>query len=178
MDNRNQALILRRKTQRPHHSGQRLALWLAADHIPDGLLPSQRASTSTARQRRRQCGQQGVGLLLIAEVVRVEEVWSQFAAPRRADVAGELGQREPTLGCGGVNRTVDPGDVISKRELADCFVRQDQVARAVPLLRSTGDQFDAAFATQYGSMTGPSYQRSGHGFPSSAWIHCPPSKPP
>ncbi|WP_157630397.1 aspartyl protease family protein [Kribbella catacumbae] len=54
-----------------------------------------------------------------------------------------------------------PGDVRSKRELADCFVRQDQVARAVPLLRSTGDQFDAAFATQYGSMSGPSYQLSG-----------------
>lgn len=54
-----------------------------------------------------------------------------------------------------------PGDVISKRELADCFVRQDQVSRAVPLLRSTGDQFNAAFATQYESMTGPSYQLSG-----------------
>jgi hypothetical protein len=54
-----------------------------------------------------------------------------------------------------------PGDLISKRELADCFVRQDQVGRAAPLLRSTGDQFDAATATQYGSMTGPSYRLSG-----------------
>ncbi|MEU4395726.1 aspartyl protease family protein [Kribbella sp. NPDC023855] len=54
-----------------------------------------------------------------------------------------------------------PGEVSTKRDLADCFVRQDQVARAEPLLRSTGDQFDAALATQYGSMTGASYQLSG-----------------
>lgn len=54
-----------------------------------------------------------------------------------------------------------PDDGFAKRQLADCFVRQDDVAGAVPLLRGTGDQADAAFAEQYASVTGRPYQMSG-----------------
>ncbi|GAA3182084.1 aspartyl protease family protein [Nonomuraea roseoviolacea] len=46
---------------------------------------------------------------------------------------------------------LDPGDVASRRRLAECFVRQDRHARAVPLLRQTGDQRDAAFARLTGT---------------------------
>ncbi|MEV0403306.1 aspartyl protease family protein [Actinoallomurus sp. NPDC050550] len=54
-----------------------------------------------------------------------------------------------------------PHDNFSKQQLAQCFVRQDKVARAVPLLRATGDSSDAAFATQYASMTGTAYHMRG-----------------
>jgi predicted aspartyl protease len=54
-----------------------------------------------------------------------------------------------------------PGDNFSKRQLAECFVRQDKVARAVPLLRGTGDPSDAAFATQYASVSGTPYELRG-----------------
>ena len=54
-----------------------------------------------------------------------------------------------------------PDDTFSKRQLAECFVRQDRVARAVPLLRGTGDPSDAAFATQYAGVTGRPYEMGG-----------------
>ncbi|MEV0379476.1 aspartyl protease family protein [Nonomuraea sp. NPDC050643] len=54
-----------------------------------------------------------------------------------------------------------PGNGSAKRHLADCFVRQDDVARAVPLLRSTGDPTDAAYADQYAGVTGRPYQMAG-----------------
>lgn len=54
-----------------------------------------------------------------------------------------------------------PDDAFSKRQLAECFVRQDEVARAVPLLRGTGDPSDAAFATQYAGVTGRPYEVRG-----------------
>ncbi|MEV0346432.1 aspartyl protease family protein [Nonomuraea sp. NPDC050680] len=54
-----------------------------------------------------------------------------------------------------------PDDTFSKRQLAECFVRQDEVARAVPLLRGTGDPSDAAFATQYAGVTGRPYEVRG-----------------
>lgn len=54
-----------------------------------------------------------------------------------------------------------PDDRLSKRQLAECFVRQDQVARAAPLLRGTGDPTDAAYAVQYAGMTGRSYRLEG-----------------
>ncbi|MFF3671926.1 aspartyl protease family protein [Microtetraspora malaysiensis] len=54
-----------------------------------------------------------------------------------------------------------PDDNFSKRQLAECFVRQDRVARAVPLLRGTGDLSDAAFAAQYASVTGTPYETQG-----------------
>ncbi|WP_329086585.1 aspartyl protease family protein [Actinomadura citrea] len=54
-----------------------------------------------------------------------------------------------------------PDDAFSKRRLAECFVRQDQVRRAVPLLRGTGDPTDAAYADQYAGMTGMSYRIEG-----------------
>jgi tetratricopeptide (TPR) repeat protein len=39
-----------------------------------------------------------------------------------------------------------PGDTFSRGKLADCYMRQDQLTRAVPLLRQTGNQGDAAEA--------------------------------
>ncbi|MET7463180.1 aspartyl protease family protein [Nonomuraea sp. NPDC005501] len=54
-----------------------------------------------------------------------------------------------------------PDDTFSRRQLAQCYVRQDRLARAVPLLRSTGDESDAAFATQYAGVTGTPYEMRG-----------------
>lgn len=51
-----------------------------------------------------------------------------------------------------------PGDTVSMSRLADCYVRQDDFARAVPLLRESGDRIGA---TQYGAVTGTPYQVSG-----------------
>ncbi|ONI89329.1 hypothetical protein ALI144C_05135 [Actinosynnema sp. ALI-1.44] len=54
-----------------------------------------------------------------------------------------------------------PNDVASKKRLAECFVRQDQLARAVPLLRSTGSKRDEAFAEQYAHVGGTPWQVHG-----------------
>lgn len=54
-----------------------------------------------------------------------------------------------------------PDDTFSRRQLADCYVRQDQLTRAVPLLRDTGNDIDAATAEQYAAMSGIPYQISG-----------------
>ncbi|TDD80062.1 retropepsin-like aspartic protease [Actinomadura rubrisoli] len=54
--------------------------------------------------------------------------------------------------------TVAPGDTFSKERLADCYVRQDQFARAVPLLRDTGQE---AYAKQYASISGTPYEVRG-----------------
>ncbi|GII81503.1 hypothetical protein Sru01_64850 [Sphaerisporangium rufum] len=54
-----------------------------------------------------------------------------------------------------------PDDVSATRELAQCFVRQDRLSRAVPLLRATGDPDDAAFAAQYAAVTGNPYAMRG-----------------
>ncbi|MEU0569635.1 aspartyl protease family protein [Nonomuraea sp. NPDC005983] len=54
-----------------------------------------------------------------------------------------------------------PGDNFAKRQLAECYVRQDRLDRAVPLLQGTGDASDAAFATQYASVTGTPYEMRG-----------------
>jgi hypothetical protein len=51
-----------------------------------------------------------------------------------------------------------PGDTVSMSRLADCYVRQDDFARAVPLLRESGDRIGA---TQYGAIAGTPYQISG-----------------
>ncbi|WUH98599.1 aspartyl protease family protein [Spirillospora sp. NBC_00431] len=48
---------------------------------------------------------------------------------------------------------LDPGDVASKQRLAECYVRQDQYTRAVPLLRQTGTERDAAFATVFDHLS-------------------------
>ncbi|MEV0195878.1 aspartyl protease family protein [Nonomuraea sp. NPDC050691] len=56
---------------------------------------------------------------------------------------------------------LDPGDVASKRRLAECFVRQDRHTRAVPLLRQTGDQRDAAFATAFAQLPGTPWRVEG-----------------
>lgn len=54
-----------------------------------------------------------------------------------------------------------PGDTFSRGKLADCYLRQDQFARAVPLLRQTGDAGDTAAATLYATLTGVPYQVRG-----------------
>ncbi|WP_242911407.1 retropepsin-like aspartic protease [Actinomadura terrae] len=51
-----------------------------------------------------------------------------------------------------------PGDVFSKERLADCYVRQDRFAQAVPLLRAAGKE---AYAKQYGSLSGTPYEIRG-----------------
>lgn len=51
-----------------------------------------------------------------------------------------------------------PADTVSMSRLADCYVRQDDFARAVPLLRAAGDRIGAA---QYGAVTGTPYQMRG-----------------
>jgi tetratricopeptide (TPR) repeat protein len=51
-----------------------------------------------------------------------------------------------------------PADNFVKQQLADCFVRQDQLARAVDPLRASGNE---AYATQLASVTGPPYQVHG-----------------
>jgi hypothetical protein len=56
-----------------------------------------------------------------------------------------------------------PGDTFSREQLADCYVRQDQFASAVPLLRQTGNAGDTAAAAQYAALTGVPYQLSGPG---------------
>ena len=50
---------------------------------------------------------------------------------------------------------LSPDDSASKSRLADCFVRQDEFASAVPLLRAAGED---AVATQYASLTGKPYE--------------------
>jgi tetratricopeptide (TPR) repeat protein len=51
-----------------------------------------------------------------------------------------------------------PDDNALKQWLADCYVRQDDFARAVPLLRDSGNQ---ANADQYASITGKPYEVCG-----------------
>jgi hypothetical protein len=51
-----------------------------------------------------------------------------------------------------------PGDQASARRLADCYVRQDDFARAIPLFEQAGDRIDATF---YSAVTGPPYQMEG-----------------
>ncbi|WP_242911409.1 retropepsin-like aspartic protease [Actinomadura terrae] len=51
-----------------------------------------------------------------------------------------------------------PGDNASKDRLADCYVRQDQLARAVPLLRAARHE---ATAKQYESVTGTPFEIRG-----------------
>jgi tetratricopeptide (TPR) repeat protein len=53
-----------------------------------------------------------------------------------------------------------PGNSFSVGKLADCYLRQDQFARAVPLLRQTGD---AVKAKLYAALAGVPYQIRGAG---------------
>ncbi|MFI6291428.1 tetratricopeptide repeat protein [Nonomuraea sp. NPDC050790] len=54
-----------------------------------------------------------------------------------------------------------PGDVASTQRLAECFVRQDRLAPAVPLLRRTGRPRDEAFAKVCSHITGTPWKVSG-----------------
>ncbi|HZR53666.1 MAG TPA: aspartyl protease family protein [Streptosporangiaceae bacterium] len=54
-----------------------------------------------------------------------------------------------------------PGDTFSRGKLADCYLRQNQLARAVPLLRQTGDPSDAVSAEWYAALAGVPWQVHG-----------------
>lgn len=54
-----------------------------------------------------------------------------------------------------------PGDVASVQRLAECHVRQDRLAPAVPLLRRTGRPRDAAYATLFENVTGAPWRIGG-----------------
>ncbi|MGW4064190.1 aspartyl protease family protein [Amycolatopsis sp. NPDC004747] len=60
-----------------------------------------------------------------------------------------------------LSRAVALGDPASRQRLAECFVRQDRHDRAIPLLRSTGDSRDAAYAELYSHLDGPAWQVHG-----------------
>ncbi|HEX6355405.1 aspartyl protease family protein [Actinophytocola sp.] len=59
-----------------------------------------------------------------------------------------------------LSRAISLGDLVSRQRLAECFVRQDQHARAVPLLRA-GNQRDQAYAELYSRLEGPAWQVHG-----------------
>ncbi|MBE1537581.1 tetratricopeptide repeat protein [Actinomadura algeriensis] len=54
-----------------------------------------------------------------------------------------------------------PDDVTSAQRLAECFVRQDRLPRATPLLRGTGRPRDTAFAELYSQVTGTPWRVRG-----------------
>ncbi|MUN41215.1 aspartyl protease family protein [Actinomadura litoris] len=56
---------------------------------------------------------------------------------------------------------LNPADTGSLRRLADCFVRQDRHARAIPLLNEIGTPSTKASATQYGHLGASPYRISG-----------------
>jgi hypothetical protein len=56
---------------------------------------------------------------------------------------------------------LDSADRASKQRLAECYVRQDRHADAVPLLKQTGRQRDTAFATLFGAFNGRPWQIGG-----------------
>lgn len=60
-----------------------------------------------------------------------------------------------------LSRAISLGDAASKQRLAECFVRQDQHARAVPLLRATGNPRDEAYAELYSRLEGQAWQVHG-----------------
>ncbi|WP_026414026.1 retropepsin-like aspartic protease [Actinomadura oligospora] len=56
---------------------------------------------------------------------------------------------------------LNPGDNESRRRLAECFVRQDRHARAIPILNEVGTPLAKGSATQYGHLDGTPYRISG-----------------
>ncbi|MBB3724774.1 retropepsin-like aspartic protease [Nonomuraea dietziae] len=54
-----------------------------------------------------------------------------------------------------------PGDLASAQRLAECFVRQDRLAPAVPLLKSIDRPRDQALATLYSHISGTPWQIHG-----------------
>ncbi|MET7329077.1 tetratricopeptide repeat protein [Nonomuraea sp. NPDC005650] len=54
-----------------------------------------------------------------------------------------------------------PGDVAPAQRLAECFVRQDRLAPAIPLLKGTGRPRDKAFAELYSHISGRPWQIHG-----------------
>ncbi len=85
----------------PTPAARSTCCWPTARRPPNPeTTPSSSQRASCAGEGRGEGGQEGVGLVAVAVVVRVEEVWSQLAAPRWADVAGEFGYWEAALGCG------------------------------------------------------------------------------
>ncbi|MFL6075983.1 MAG: aspartyl protease family protein [Mycobacteriales bacterium] len=60
-----------------------------------------------------------------------------------------------------------PGDAFAKGQLADCYTRQDRLARAVPLLRDSGRE---PYATLYASVTGPAFATRGARATRLPWV--------
>lgn len=56
---------------------------------------------------------------------------------------------------------LDPNDAASTQRLAECLVRQDRHAAAVPLLQATGSPRDEAWAEVYAHLRGTPWQVSG-----------------
>lgn len=73
-------------------------------------------------------------------------------------LSGRLGAAEAFL-----TRAIqlNPNDTFPVGKLADCYLRQDQFARAVPLLRQTGNASDTAQAAQFAAVGGVPYQVRG-----------------
>ncbi len=57
--------------------------------------------------------------------------------------------------------SLDPADITARQRLAECHVRQDRHARAVPLLKQTGRSQDEAFATVYEHLGARPWRISG-----------------
>jgi tetratricopeptide (TPR) repeat protein len=70
--------------------------------------------------------------------------------------------------------TLAPDDSLSQMRLGDCFVRQDQLARAVGPLRASGTPFAAAHADLYASMSGQPWQVRGPGSTRAPFISLDP----
>ncbi|MFI6497875.1 aspartyl protease family protein [Nonomuraea typhae] len=56
---------------------------------------------------------------------------------------------------------LSPRDIASTQRLAECFVRQDRLSSAVPLLRRTGRPRDTAYAEMFSAISGKPWQISG-----------------
>jgi hypothetical protein len=59
-----------------------------------------------------------------------------------------------------LSQAIGLGDLASRQRLAECFVRQDQHAGAVPLLQA-GNTRDQAYAELYSHLEGPAWQVHG-----------------
>lgn len=60
-----------------------------------------------------------------------------------------------------LSAAVRMGDAVSRQRLAECLVRQDKHASAVPVLRSTHHPRDEAYAKLYDQLGGPAWQIRG-----------------
>jgi hypothetical protein len=98
--------------------------------------------------------------LLLREDPRDAHGWAQRGYI--ALLCGRLASAERFLGRA---LALAPHDAASMQLLADCYLRQDDATRAVPLLRASGDRIDA---TLYSAVASP-YRMSGAGSARLPW---------